>query len=42
MQNARRSSGGGLGQAGFNEPVGFPAPESMGEKFRACSEPSAN
>ena len=23
-------------------PVGFPAPESLGEKLRACAEPSAN
>ena len=23
-------------------PVGFPAPESFGEKLRACAEPSAN
>ena len=23
-------------------PVGFPAPESLGEKLRACAEPSPN
>ena len=23
-------------------PVGFPAPESLGEKLRACAEPSTN